>query len=79
MQDYIPQPRDLEYVVTLMQLAAIYLTNAPSDRFTYQQLFDQAKELAGDEFKLEEVDFKIVFDNYPSLFIKEKGGLLGMK
>lgn len=79
VEGYVPVPHDLEYICVLMQLATIYLTNQAGDTFTYQQLFNQAKELAGDEFALEEVDFKIVFNNYSSLLKKEKGGLLSMK
>jgi hypothetical protein len=79
MQDYIPQPRDLEYIVTLIQIAAIYLTPEPGTLFTYEQIFNQAKELAGEEFPLEETDFKIVMANYPSLLKKEKGGFYRME
>ena len=76
---YVPIPHDLEYIVTLIQLATIYLTPGPGTLFTYEQLFNQAKELAGEEFPLEETDFKIVLVNYPSLLRKEKGGFYSMK
>lgn len=77
--DYKPQPHDLEFIVTLIQLAAIYLTNQPGDLFSYQQLFDQAKELSDDDFELEEADFKIVFDNSGKFIKKESGGLFSLK
>jgi hypothetical protein len=69
--DYKPQPHDLETIVTLLELAAIFLTNAPGDQFTYQQLIAQARDLAGNDFVLEDVDAEIVFNNLGKVFQKE--------
>ncbi len=77
--DYKPQPHDLEAIITLLELAAIFLTNAPGDQFTYEQLLAQARELAGDDFVLEDADAKIVFDNLGSVFKKEDKGHFSLK
>lgn len=77
--DYKPQPHDLETIVMLLELAAIWLTNVPGDQFTYEQLLAQARDLAGDAFVLEDTDAKIVFDNLTSVFGKEPKGFFRLK
>lgn len=77
--NYIPQPHDLEAIVTLLELAAIYLTPAPGTQFTYPQLLAQARELAGTDFVLEDIDAQIVFDNLSSVFKKEGKGFFSLK
>jgi hypothetical protein len=51
---------DLEAIVTLLELAAIYLTPDPDSSFTQRELIDKARELGGDEIIPDEVDLKIV-------------------
>jgi hypothetical protein len=77
--DYKPQPHDLEAIVMFLQSAAIWLTNAANDQFTYPQLLAQARELAGDDFVLEDIDAKIVFDGLSSVFRKHPKGLFSLK
>jgi hypothetical protein len=71
MTNYVPQPHDLETIVTLIHLSAIFLTNAPGDQFTYQQLLDQFKELAGDDFIYNDIDVQIVFNNMGKSFKRQ--------
>ncbi len=55
-----PDPRDLEVLVTLLQLAAIELTPSSGTLFTKRQLFDQAMALGGDELGVATSDLAIV-------------------
>jgi hypothetical protein len=77
--NYIPQPHDLETIVTLLELAAIFLTPTPGTLFTYQQLLEQARELAGDDFVVEDLDAELVFDNMGYVFKKEADKHFSMK
>lgn len=79
MNSYVPQPHDLETIVMLLELAAIMLTNAPGDQFTYEQLLLQARELAGEDFVLEDADAEIVFSNLSSIFRKEANKHFSLK
>lgn len=79
MTNYKPQPHDLETIVMLLELAAIFLTDAPGVQFTYDQLLIQARDLAGNDFVLEDTDAKIVFDNLRSVFRKEDNGHYSLK
>lgn len=76
--DYVGDPKDLEVIVTLLQLAAIFLTPNPGVTFTFEQLFSEAKDIGGNEISLDEKDVKIVLVNFP-FFKKEKGGLYSLK
>jgi hypothetical protein len=53
-------PRDLEALTTLLELAAIFLTEDPSSTFTAEQLVAEARDIAGDEVKFDENDLRIV-------------------
>jgi hypothetical protein len=55
-----PDPRDLEVLVTLLQLAAIELTPSTNTLFTERQLFDQAMALGGDELGVVRSDLRLV-------------------
>lgn len=55
-----PDPRDLEVLVTLLQLAAIELTPSTGALFTKRQLFDQAMAFGGDELGVATSDLSIV-------------------
>ena len=51
---------DLEAIVTLLELAAITLTESPTSTFTYEQLVTEARRYGGDEIVLDERDIKLV-------------------
>ena len=70
-------PKDLETIVTLMELAAIYLTSKPEDSFTEAQLLSQMHELASPEIKLDDVDIRIVLGT--SRLFKHVDGRLALR
>lgn len=53
-------PRDLETIVSLMEMAAIGLTTMTSTTFTRDELLREAQAYGGAEVQLREVDFDIV-------------------
>jgi len=53
--------RDLEFIVTCLELAAIHLTDKPGDVFTFEQMLKVAKQYDGGE--LDEADARIVLAN----------------
>lgn len=55
-----PDPRDLEAIVTLLDLAAICLTPKPGTKFTIEELIAKAQEIGGDEIPLNPKDLLIV-------------------
>lgn len=69
---------DLEAIVMLLELAAIYLTPKPNTEFTFEQLLDQANEISGGEIVIDAVDAKIVLDN-SSILGKLPGGRYYLK
>lgn len=79
MTDYVPPPHDLETIVVLLQLSAIWLTHKPGDQFTYHQLLEQFKELAGEDFIYSDIDVQIVFDNMGKYFKSESNKHFSMK
>lgn len=54
------QGNDLEAIVTLLELAAIYLTPVPGKEFTWDALFSQVRTIGGDEITIDERDALIV-------------------
>ena len=66
--------RDLEAIVTLLELAAICLTTSPESEFTTEQLIAEARQLGGEEITLDEIDIKNVLGKARFLE-KEKGRL----
>ena len=69
--------RDLEAIVTLLELAAICLTTGPNVTFTKAQLLAEARRLAGEDIELDESDVNIVLGK--AGFLKKIGGKLRMK
>jgi len=69
--------RDLEAIVTLLELAAICLTTGPDSSFTKQQLLDEARRIGGDDIDLDENDVNIVLGK--AGFLRKIGGRLRMK
>lgn len=67
-------PSDLEAIVTLLEISAIYLTPSPGARFTFDQLLAQAREIGGDELPLDEADVRIVVNN-ASFLGRDRNGL----
>lgn len=70
-------PKDLEAIVTLLEVAALSLTPEPDATFTYRELLDEARELCGDEVDLEERDVKIVLEK--ASFLRKAGGEYRLK
>jgi hypothetical protein len=65
--DRIPTPpivaadrRDLEAIVSLLELAAICLTDTPASDFTAEELIAEARRIGGPEIELDEGDVRIV-------------------
>lgn len=69
---------DLEAIVMLLELAAISLTSSPGDTFTAEQLFDEARQLGGDEIVLDRSDVDIVLDK-ASFLKKQKKNVYQLK
>ena len=73
MRNHIPmQGNDLEAIVMLLELAAIYLTDSPDTEFTEEQLIAQAKEIGGKGIVLKDNDARIVLSGMK--FIKKVKG-----
>jgi hypothetical protein len=70
--DFKPDPKDLETIVTMLQLAAIWLTPTVGAIFTLSQLLEQVRQLCGDELIIDEKDIMIVLAN--SSFLKKEPG-----
>lgn len=56
-----PHHRDLEAIVTLLELAALELTPTAGTSFTRDELFARAMEIGGEDFPMLGVDLPIVF------------------
>ena len=65
------QSNDLEAIVVLLELAAIYLTPSPGTEFTLEELLDQARSIGGTDIALDDEDAKIVLDK--ASFLKKEG------
>lgn len=52
--------RDLETIITLLEVAALSLTTAPGATFTREQLIREAREVGGDDVDLSDEDINIV-------------------
>ena len=74
---YAPQPKDLEAIVTILQLAALDLTPTTGTTFTEEELVAKAIEIGGDGMGIDVNDVKIVLGK-PG-FLKKEGGKLRMK
>jgi hypothetical protein len=61
----------------LLELGAIYLTDEPDSDFTFDELFSKSREIAGDDFVLEEADVRIVLAS--SSFLKKSEGRYRLK
>jgi hypothetical protein len=70
-------PRDLEAIVMLLELGAIYLTQGPDSTFTTDELLAEARRIGGDEIVLDEKDVRIVLGK--AGFLKKEAGRLRLK
>lgn len=66
------QSKDLEAIVTLLEVAALSLTPDSDATFTYEELLKEAQELGGDDLTIEEADVKIVLEK--ASFLKKLPG-----
>lgn len=73
----VVQPRDLETILTILEIAAMSLTKAPGATFTPKELIRQAKEIGGEEIDLREDDIKIVLQKQG--FLKQVGTELRLR
>ncbi len=64
-----PNPRDLEVIVSLLEMAAISLSTIEKPEFTKLELFSEAREYAGKELALIDGDMDIVLRH--SKFLKK--------
>lgn len=55
-----PSSKDLEAIVTLLEIAALSLTTEPGSTFTFEQLVRGAREMGGDDINIDDRDVKIV-------------------
>jgi hypothetical protein len=68
----VAQPKDLEAIVVLLELAAVYLTTEPGKEFTVGELIAKARDLGGNDVVIDEQDAKIVLDK--AHFLKKLPG-----
>lgn len=64
-------PKDLEIIVTLLEVAALSLSPKEGTKFSLDQLVGEARELAGADLKLDERDVKTVLGK--ARFVKKAG------
>ncbi len=53
-------PRDLEAIVTMLEVAGLTLTETPGQTFTREALFREANALIGPKVRIDESDMAIV-------------------
>lgn len=70
-------PKDLEAIVLVLELAAIRLTDGPDSTFSVAELLAAAREIGGEQLKIEESDIKIVLGK--AGFLKKAGNRLQMR
>jgi hypothetical protein len=71
-------PTDLAAIVTLVQVAAIFLTDGPGASFTASQLLTQANAIAGGDLVLDARDVAIVLPYMPG-FKRQPGKRYSLK
>ena len=69
--------KDLEAIITLLEVAALSLTTEPEERFTLEELVREARAIGGDEIELDDRDIKIVMEK--ANFIENVGGELRLR
>ena len=71
-------PRDLETLVSLLEMAAVLLTTIAGREFTRAQLFAEARACAGPDVELVEVDLDLVLSGC-KFIDKRAGGRLALR
>ena len=66
--------KDLEAIVTLLEIAAITLTDKPDATFSKAELLACARDYAGDEIEIEDTDVELVLEK--ASFVKNNAGSL---
>lgn len=78
-----PQPlvngRDLEVIVSLMEMAVIELTTGPGVMFTKDQMYTLMREIIGPDTELLDVDLDIVLRNSGYLLRRHPGAQFSMR
>ena len=69
--------KDLEAIVTLLEVAALSLTTEPDKAFTLEELVREARAIGGEEIELDDRDIKIVMEKVS--FIEHVGGELRLR
>lgn len=75
--NYPTETRDLEAIVTLLELAAITLTNSPGSTFSKEELLKCARDYSGDDVEIRDSDVDIVLEK--ASFLKGDKGRLRLK
>ena len=73
----VAQARDLETIVTLLEIAALSLTTGPDITFTRAQLIKKAGEICGNQIDLQEEDIDIVLQKQS--FLQRAGTQLRLR
>ena len=71
------QARDLETIVTVLEVAALSLTTEPGATFTREHLIEEAHKVSGEKVDLQDEDIKIVLSKQG--FLKRVGKELCMR
>jgi hypothetical protein len=69
--------KDLEAIVTLLEVAALSLTTEPGETFSFEALVREARSIGGDEIELDDGDVKIVMEK--ARFVERVGGELRLR
>jgi len=70
-------PRDLEGIVSVLEIAAIYLTEDPESTFTEAELLAKAHEISGADFPFQDVDARIVLRH--ASFLSRSGERMSLR
>ena len=73
-----PAPaKDLEALVTLLEVAALSLTRTPETTFTRDELLAEARSLGGESIEIDERDARIVLEK--AAFVEWSAGELRLR
>lgn len=77
--EQVADGRDLESIVTLLEMAAIELTPHPDATFTRDELVSKARECGGPSITLRDTDADIVITHSAKLLKKRPSGRLALR
>jgi hypothetical protein len=69
--------KDLETLMTLLEVAALSLTSSPDATFTLEELLNEARDIGGEGISIEDLDANIVLEKVS--FLKKGGGRLSLR